>query len=689
MPIQFSAYTALEKIPSNTPGGAVYIALLFLLLTVLRVFVFSADARAARAAAKTARAEKRAEKAADRRQYFHTPLWQKYLTHLHAANPAAFLRAYNFLLGAGDFFLPLTLLIFFLGLFFSAVAIVSPLFGAESTWPAYLLALVSGILAVYAALLYINLSRMHSQQPEDNQLNLSRHLFILQLAKEAAQKAGVPAPMGVYIDNGTNCAVNERPDGRGQKGENLLSVGVWLFGLLSAQELEAVFLQAYMRLFHPTALPNRKAERKRAVWGYRLALYEKSKYMGGLLRAYAKGYFAKLNICQALANKTAEHQADLAAAEHMGAQMLGTALLKINLFTLYNGKDLSLLRALPEPPEKYCQFEFESFQKDLPGCAPTLLKELMQQKSGAYDSPSFSHRLENLGLNAAELPLDFSATLEGIAADVLNDHNKEWLAYWKANWNSFTEKYKYALATIEDYNHTESPTFYERQCYARALLAAGKEEEAQGQYALLLAEKPDCAAALFFEGTRLLREGAEEGVALLQRAAEKEIWMTDDVLQTLSLYFYQTGQPKKWQALKPFVTHRHKQWLGRQPYLFYNIKSRLQEAETPFSLRGKIENALRLGTAIASAYIACKEQSHTQTPVYVIVVCLTDRHYTAKDIPNRAEIESVLDALDIFYILFLARNIPGTLEKMLEVPGSCLFDRQNEPGGNGAEKPEG
>ncbi len=322
----------------------------------------------------------------------------------------------------------------------------------------------------------------------------------------------------VYVVPGDNCAVGLYTDFFGIRKKNIMEIGISLIAFCSEDELTALFAHELAHIGNRDTYIGYQANVNMLRWDFlRKKVEKENQFIRFILGKFANFYTRYLSIHMAAISKPHEYAADAVAAKVTSPKMFAKMLYKtsylskietdgIDFFNIHSEEDLptDFLSSTLDQMRCNKDLHFADFQKTL-----------NQKRSHIYDRhPSFSERLENLGLEHYEASPDLNQATpsdEGYA-NILAYYNRQWHQDLVEDWKEFQEQKEYDENLVKQF-----PEDYEDigTCMRTgwALLRLRRREEAIGLFQKLVEIYPDADYPRYAVGTAQLQNKDENALS--------------------------------------------------------------------------------------------------------------------------------------------------------------------------------
>ncbi|HEX6999148.1 MAG TPA: M48 family metallopeptidase [Gammaproteobacteria bacterium] len=368
------------------------------------------------------------------------------------------------------------------------------------------------------------------EPPQGTRLERRDHPRLFRAIEEVRRAARAPRAHVVLLTNDLNAAIVQVPRlGLFGWQKNYLILGLPLMQLLSLDEFKAVLAHEFGHLSGAHGCFGAWIYRVRAGWARLNESLQQQRHWGSFMFVPFFGWFApKFAAYSFVQARRQEYEADQLAAEAVGPDAIGRALVRLDL----KARELSerywpavYAAADRHPTPTVAPFagllapELRGF---LPDAAVHLEQALGRRTSTADTHPCLRDRIAALGVPAA-LPSARGASaanvLFGAALGALVERfDREWQAAVANWWRSRHEQVRDARAKLEAYARRTPADLTDEELfeYARLTEELAGVEQAMPLVAALFERTPADHRARYTYGRLLLRQGRDEGIRLLE-----------------------------------------------------------------------------------------------------------------------------------------------------------------------------
>ncbi|QQS42551.1 MAG: M48 family metalloprotease [Acidobacteriota bacterium] len=402
--------------------------------------------------------------------------------------------------------------------------------------------------------------------PEGTPIGRSEFPKLFELLDEISEKIKAPVPDTVLIDSGFNASVMNTPRFLFFGSKTVLTLGLPLMEALSVENFRAVLAH---EMGHISRRHGRYAGwiyQLRATWAHFLEEQEinGSSSIEFLYSRFVNWYMPFFNAYSFVLAREQEREADRMAAEMYGAATMAESLVVIHLKEAHYGEQFYKnifdgARQNSSPPKDLFSALRRSLHRpfDETRDAVLLMNALTVVTDYSDTHPSLAERLELLGYKKEDngatgsLPVQRGQTAaEFFLGDQAVELGRQFDASWEtemgASWNAAHQQWKELNARIEELRSKhEAGTATTEEVFELADVTAsqlGDTEESKRLFRGILENEPDHSGAKFALGNILINERDDEGVRLINEAAEKDFSLTQFACDILYSYFNATGR---------------------------------------------------------------------------------------------------------------------------------------------------
>jgi Zn-dependent protease with chaperone function len=441
---------------------------------------------------------------------------------------------------------------------------------ALSVWSlVYLKALGVKLVLIVGALLYAVVRSLwvKHQPPDGVPLGAGEAPRLFSLLEELRQGLQTPAIHTVLVTPDFNAGISQVPR-LGMFGvyRNYLILGLPLMKALSVEQFKAVLAHELGHLSRGHARAANRIYRMRLIWTRLEASFTRRPQWGaGLIRQFFKWYipyFSAVSFPFARAN---EFEADAAAVKLTSARAAAQALTGVHVIGSYFTQKYwpaihAAAKDAPQPAfAPYSGFVAQGVAEAPPEDLERWQQAALNQATSHVDThPSLRDRLQAIGAPAEFAPPASSVSADRLlgdsAARLEQTFDTEWRTRVAASWQKFhadTQTKRARLAQLQAQRDVAALAEQDAVEFAGLVEEVGDGPEAA--LPLLrdaLARYPGSAAAGFRLARVLLRQGQEEGVAVMERALRDQPSAALAGAELLRDYFGQKGDQvnrKRWQ----------------------------------------------------------------------------------------------------------------------------------------------
>jgi Zn-dependent protease with chaperone function len=511
------------------------------------------------------------------------------------------------------------------------------------------------------------------EPPQGTELERRDHPRLFAAIDEVCRAARAPRAHVVRLTNDVNAAIVQAPRlGLFGSHKNYLILGLPLMQLLSLDEFKAVLAHEFGHLSGAHGRFGAWIYRVRAGWARVNESLQQQRHWGRFLFVPFFGWFAPRFAAYSFVQaRRQEYEADQLAAEAVGPDAIGRALVRLDL----KARELS---------ERYWPAVYAAADRDptptvapfagllapqvrgfLPDAAEQLEQALARRTSTADTHPCLRDRIAALGVSAA-LPAAPGAS----AADALfgaslgslvERFDRQWQAAVADGWRSRYEHVRDARVKLEAYSRRSPAELTDEELLEHARLSEDLEglEQAMPLVAALFERNPGDHRARYTYGRLLLRQGRDEGLQLVEDMMATDPGAVLPGCQVIVEYLLANGREAE---AKPYIERFARQQALEQQQRAERQAIRKKDTLLPHALPPDAFEALRVmlvgNGEVKAAYLARKEVPPGHDPMHVLGVVRKSRmlRYERIDADRRLIDRLASEAPVAAEILFVALN---------------------------------
>lgn len=560
---------------------------------------------------------------------------------------------------------------------------------------------VGWLLATFAALV-VRAMWVRMPKPEGLEVVRADAPRLFALADETTSALDAPRVHQLVVTDELNASVWQVPR-LGPLGwhRNYLALGLPLMQALPPEQFRAVLAHELGHLSGRHGRFGGWIYRVRQTWFQLLARLEHDQRWGsGVFIKFFNWYAPYFHAYSFVLARTHEYEADSAAARIAGPRAAAETLIDLAVKESHLSESFwPEVTKLADRDERPAEHVFAGLPSALRAQIPratvsATLSRALAEKTGHDDThPSLSDRLAALGYAPAGDGQEWAKTyepapLEESAAEfyfgdalprIVEGVGRRWAEGVAANWR---QRHEYArgarqrLAELDE-KSARGPLAIE-ETWERACLAAEFREREEGLALAreVLAAQPDHAAANFSVGRKMIEDGDEGGIALVERAmADPELVLPG--CEVLSDHFARTGRAEKAEeyqrrarAFYESVEEARQERAGLEPNAEFEPHALPPEAVE------ELRERLALYPSVREAYLARKRlRQFTDSPLYVLGLVtkhpLLTRDRAAADRELLQQLSTMPLPGEAFFVLLdgsrevMKRNLAATPDSLI------------------------
>lgn len=374
---------------------------------------------------------------------------------------------------------------------------------------------------------------VRAEFPEVQALDPAEYPTLFAEIESVRKEVGAPMAHVVTIDDEYNAAISQHSR-LGLLGwqKNYLYLGLPLMRALSPEQFRAVLAHEFGHLAGAHGRAGAWIYRNRKRWGTIQQTFEEDEHWASFVfRPFLRWYAPYFNATSFVRARSAEYEADRAAADATSARVMGDALCALGLRNRqldeeHWGAIRKRMDEVPEPDVRpHSSMRVGAL---LPETAKSWLLADLETETGIADThPSLTDRLASLGVDArvpappepsaAEAWLD--AQLPKVAAGL----DAEWREWIGDRWTQHYESLHARRARLDELDAKARDGGAERSAdeiweHAELVEDLRTPSEALPLYQQLIAANAEHAGANFAVGRILIAQGDEAGIPHIERA---------------------------------------------------------------------------------------------------------------------------------------------------------------------------
>ena len=467
----------------------------------------------------------------------------------------------------------------------------------------------------------------------------------------------------IYLSLDAGCSVTRIPVGF--KSRDSMCVGIYLFGILTMDELRSVFSHEFAHISNKDTIIGEKATKNLTRWeNISTAIERKGFIPKTLLGTFAQYYTTRLSLHLSAISKQKEYLADKTAAEHVSPEIFAATQAKLEIMNLFISETIgpnSLeIRDSETPPENHFNLLFSAFYRNYDKKKTDWLLQIKKRMSTKYDShPTFTDRLRAVGIEDFITELSFehdNSDYQNEVDEIIAKMNSFWAAIMADVWGIVREGYLKSLEAIDSFIETDDEDKLLE--YGMALENTGDEDSAVIVYDKVLKSNPENAGALFRKGQILLTRNNEEGLDLIISAVDLDNDFIENGLSLIGNYLVANGMADKKDELKEWALKKSEIHMKKQDEINNLYSSdRFLPCDLDDETVEKIKSILLGIKYVSAAYLVKKDLKHTVGDYYVLGVELGGFLSLNKRQTVLETITEEIDELDFgYYLLDLQAN---------------------------------
>lgn len=529
------------------------------------------------------------------------------------------------------------------------------------------------------------------EPPQGIRLERRHHPRLFAAIDEVRHAARAPRAHAVLLTNDVNAAIVQVPRlGIFGWQKNYLILGLPLMQLLSLDEFKAVLAHEFGHLSGAHGRFGAWIYRVRAGWARLNEALQQQRHWGRFMFVPFFGWFApKFAAYSFVQARRQEYEADRLAAETIGRDAIGRALVRVDL----KARELAerywpdiYAAADHDPTPTVAPFaqlsapELRGFSAD---AAERLEQALGRRTSTADTHPCLRDRIAALGATA-ELPAAPATTAaEALFGDalgkLLDRFDREWQAAVADWWRSRHEYVRNAREKLDAYAERSPAELTDDELLEHARLTEELVgvEQATPLVATVCERNPDHRGARFTYGRLLLRQGREEGVRFLEDVMAADPAAVPPGCQIIAEYLLGNGRATE---AEPYIERFTRQREIEEQRRAERQAIRPKDKLLPHALPPEDLDALRAMLAgdgeVKAAYLARKDLPTGHEPMHVLGVVRRSRmlRYERSDADGQLIDRLARETPVAAEILFIALDgeTQWLMKKLKKVPGARL-----------------
>ncbi len=487
---------------------------------------------------------------------------------------------------------------------------------------------------------------------------------------------------------------------------NYLVLGLPLMQALTPDQFKAVMAHEFAHLSGEHGRFGGWIYRVRKTWYGLMERLDADRRFGSFLFTGFFGWYAPFfNAYSFVFARANEYEADRCAAELVGVEATGTALIQVCLKgRLLEEKvmpEIYRSASLRDKPPDYLETAVKCLRGSIPNeWATRWRRQALLTPTGTGDThPSLADRLKGIGFNAEKYPNAEEGTVGALnetAADrflgkLAEGYRLELAEAWIKNiapmWEARFEQAKEAQKKLEelDTRATQHPLPVDEQLTrARQTLEFKGDAAARPLFEEILAREPQHAEAAQALGEILIKENDPRGAALLEAAMDRSHHAVLPGCQLLQEFHRANGRPEEAQRFADRADEFFEIYMKaeaersdvteRDTFLPHEL-----DAATIEGIRGIVAAQADIGSAV----LARKQLEHfPEEPFYVLGVKVKVPFYKPRSSnADHAIVNQLVEGLRLpgaFIVVVLNSNTAGIASRLHKVAGVEIYNRTGD-----------
>ncbi|WP_027409739.1 M48 family metallopeptidase [Anoxybacteroides tepidamans] len=393
---------------------------------------------------------------------------------------------------------------------------------------------------------------------------------LFRILEDLRVKMKTPKIHAVVLTSELNAAVTQIPKfGLFGPKQNVLILGLPLLLTLTPAQLKAVLAHELAHISHADTAFGAKIYRVRYTWERLLYSLEKNEQFGTFLfRWFFKWYCPRYDAYTFVLARQQEYEADRAAAQVTSYKDKAEALCVLAMTGPYYYRDFydelfeqSVIDG--SVPHPYSDFARKIREINKERYLSYLNEELAEESSVTDTHPSLKDRLASLHVEPQLVEIGKEQALHfyfNNAEQILEHFDQMWKEYNEEEWQEQVAQYRDERKRLEELAATEVDDL--NALLEKAVLTEKFKSttEAIPMYEKIIHSFPaneDTALAYLALGKILVEDKKEEGLKLLERAAELSWECREPALETICWYYDMSDDEKNFERAR----ERYVRWL--------------------------------------------------------------------------------------------------------------------------------
>ena len=518
-----------------------------------------------------------------------------------------------------------------------------------------------------------------------------------ELVRRVRRTVGAPRVHVIQSIHELNAAVVQVPR-LGVFGwyRNYLLVGLPLLEALSPEEWQAVLAHELGHLSGRHGMLGAWIYRVRATWGRLLqGIHARKSWLGNLLFGkFLEVYAPYFNAYSFVLARGHEYEADRAAAELVGAETAGRALLRIEMAhrvaeEFWTELQRSAATSADPPPDPFRRLGGR-LESALPATATAWVSRAWSRPTNFSDThPALADRLRSMGWASPQdappppppplLGPTAAATYFGGAETKLQQvYDERWLKSVAPDWKQQHQQQSAALQRLAELDARAPETLTQDEELERITqcVSLGDLERAGTLAAALLVRSPDLPEAHYYVGRKLLVDGDARGAEHIERAMRERPGAIGPGCQALCEFFWQRGEMEQVDRFRDWATTRHQEEaLARQERGTITNDSRVGPHEWSEDHLAQLRATLQTFPDVRAAYLCRLLVKHLpEHPCYVLGLVPRNRFIERrqKHAELRGAVARETKSHQQVMVFVLTTRLKALERRMEKVPGARL-----------------
>ena len=528
-------------------------------------------------------------------------------------------------------------------------------------------------------------------------LKLKRKQFpeLFRVIDEVRKVTKAPKAHEVLLTSELNAAIVQIPRlGLFGWQKNYLILGLQLLEVMTLDEFKAVLAHEFGHLSGAHGRFGAWIYRVRAAWARLNESLRQEEHIASFLFVPFFGWFAPTFAAYSFVQaRQQEYEADALAAETVGADVIGNALVRLDvkaqdLEQNYWPKLYARAEAQPEPDAAPYSTLLQSNRRGFLPQAKEQLQVALQRETNTADThPSLSDRIAALNASASlPPPLDTSAA-EAVFGNSLDDLLKHFDSEWRAEvadwWQQRFEYAKNGKDRLLAFSQRgiDALSTDELFDYAQVTEEFGEEAQALCLYRAVVDRDSTHLGGRYAVGRMLLQADDEQGLGILEKLMDETPHAIQPACNVIVGYLERNGREGETQPYvdRYWAQQEHQDTVDRErgevrpddDFVPHRMKAEsLAELTAILSASGKVK----------TAYLVEKRLQHSDAPLFILGIQASGWSFGRGSAKSGAELVQELAqqvTLEEEIILFPLHSENSGFKKLIrKVEGAKIFPRE-------------